>query len=283
MTSAAAIPGPIPNVSLNDENTIPALGIGVGELTEAQTEHAVSAALEIGVRLIDTAAAYGNEAAVGRAVAASGIPRAEIFVTTKLATEDQGFTKAQDACKASLERLGMDYVDLYLIHWPGGDAGRYVHSWGGIMKSREDGSAKSIGVANFTPDDLENIVDLTFFTPAVNQIELHPLLNQSALRAVNAERGIVTEAYGPLGVGKLLENATIQSIAGEYGKSPAQVLIRWSIQLGNVVIPRSSSAERIAENFDVFDFELATEHMDQINALDDGTRFRPDPETYTGT
>ncbi|HEX7826768.1 MAG TPA: aldo/keto reductase [Mycobacterium sp.] len=279
MTSAAAIP----NISLNDENTIPALGIGVGELTEAQAEHAVSAALEIGVRLIDTAAAYGNEAAVGRAVAASGIPRAEIFVTTKLATEDQGFTKAQDACKASLERLGLDYVDLYLIHWPGGDAGRYVHSWGGIMKSREDGRAKSIGVANFTADDLENVVDLTFFVPAVNQIELHPLLNQSALRAVNAERDIVTQAYGPLGVGKLLENATVQSIAGEYGKSPAQVLIRWSLQLGNSVISRSSSAERIAENFDVFDFELAAEHVDQLNALDDGTRFRPDPVTYTGT
>lgn len=279
MTSAAAIP----NISLNDENTIPALGIGVGELTEAQAEHAVSAALEIGVRLIDTAAAYGNEAAVGRAVAASGIPRAEIYVTTKLATEDQGFTKAQDACKASLERLGMDYVDLYLIHWPGGDAGRYVHSWGGIMKSREDGSAKSIGVANFTADDLENIVDLTFFVPAVNQIELHPLLNQSALRAVNAERDIVTQAYGPLGVGKLLENPTVQSIAGDYGKSAAQVLIRWSLQLGNSVISRSSSAERIAENFDVFDFELAAEHMDQLNALDDGTRFRPDPVTYTGT
>jgi len=279
MTSAAAIP----NISLNDENTIPALGIGVGELTEAQAEHAVSAALEIGVRLIDTAAAYGNEAAVGRAVAASGIPRAEIFVTTKLATEDQGFTKAQDACKASLERLGMDYVDLYLIHWPGGDAGRYVHSWGGIMKSREDGSAKSIGVANFTADDLENIVDLTFFVPAVNQIELHPLLNQSALRAVNAERDIVTQAYGPLGVGKLLENPTVQSIAGDYGKSAAQVLIRWSLQLGNSVISRSSSAERIAENFDVFDFELAAEHVDQLNALDDGTRFRPDPVTYTGT
>jgi diketogulonate reductase-like aldo/keto reductase len=279
MTSAAAIP----NISLNDENTIPALGIGVGELTEAQAEHAVSAALEIGVRLIDTAAAYGNEAAVGRAVNASGIPRAEIFVTTKLATEDQGFTKAQDACKASLERLGMDYVDLYLIHWPGGDAGRYVHSWGGMMKSREDGSAKSIGVANFTADDLENVVDLTFFVPAVNQIELHPLLNQSALRAVNAERDIVTQAYGPLGVGKLLENATVQSIAGDYGKSAAQVLIRWSLQLGNSVISRSSSAERIAENFDVFDFELTAEHMDQLNALDDGTRFRPDPVTYTGT
>jgi 2,5-diketo-D-gluconate reductase A len=279
MTSAAAVP----NISLNDENTIPALGIGVGELTEAQAEHAVSSALEIGVRLIDTAAAYGNETAVGRAVAASGIPRAEIFVTTKLATEDQGFTKAQDACKASLERLGMDYVDLYLIHWPGGDAGRYVHSWGGIMKSREDGLAKSIGVANFTPDDLENVVDLTYFTPALNQIELHPLLNQSALRAVNAERGIVTQAYGPLGVGKLLENATVQSIAGEYGKSAAQVLIRWSLQLGNSVISRSSSAERIAENFDVFEFELAAEHMEQLNGLDDGTRFRPDPVTYTGT
>jgi 2,5-diketo-D-gluconate reductase A len=283
MTSAAAIPSPIPNVSLNDENTIPVLGIGVGELTEAQAEHAVSSALEIGVRLIDTAAAYGNEAAVGRAVAASGIPRAEIFVTTKLATEDQGFMKAQDACKASLERLGLDYVDLYLIHWPGGDAGRYVHSWGGMMKEKEDGRAKSIGVANFTAEDLSNVIDLSFFVPAVNQIELHPLLNQAALRAANAEHDVVTEAYGPLGVGKLLENSTIQSIAGEYGKSAAQVLIRWSIQLGNVVISRSSSAERIAENFDVFDFELAAEHMDQLNKLDDGTRFRPDPETYTGT
>ena len=279
MTSAAAIP----NVSLNDENTIPVLGIGVAELTEAQTEHAVSSALEIGVRLIDTAAAYGNEAAVGRAIAASGIPRAEIIVTTKLATEDQGFQASRDALEASLERLGMDYVDLYLIHWPAGDAGMYIHSWGGMMKAREDGVTKSIGVCNFTPDDLSNVVDLSFFVPAINQIELHPLLNQAALRAVNAEHGIVTEAYGPLGVGKVLENATVQSIAGEYGKTPAQVLIRWSIQLGNVVIPRSSSAERIAENVDVFDFELAAEHMDQLNALDDGTRFRPDPETYTGT
>jgi 2,5-diketo-D-gluconate reductase A len=159
----------------------------------------------------------------------------------------------------------------------------YIHSWGGMMKAREDGLTKSIGVCNFTPDDLSNVVDLSFFVPAINQIELHPLLNQAALRAVNAEHGIVTEAYGPLGVGKVLENATVQSIAGEYGKTPAQVLIRWSIQLGNVVIPRSSSAERIAENVDVFDFELAAEHMDQLNALDDGTRFRPDPETYTGT
>ena len=279
MTSAAAIP----NVSLNDENTIPVLGIGVGELTEAETEHAVSAALEIGVRLIDTAAAYGNEAAVGRAIAASGIPRAEIFVTTKLATEDQGFKSARDACAASLERLGLDYVDLYLIHWPAGDAGRYVDSWGGMLKSRELGHTKSVGVANFNAEDLSNIIDLSFFAPAVNQIELHPLLNQAELRAANAEHAIVTEAYGPLGVGRLVENPTVVSVAGEYGKTPAQVLIRWSIQLGNVVIPRSSKPERIAENIDVFDFELTASHMDALNALDDGTRFRPDPETYTGS
>lgn len=279
MSSAASIP----NVSLNDENTIPVLGIGVGELSEAQTEQAVSAALEIGVRLIDTAAAYGNEAAVGRAIAASGVPRAEIFVTTKLATENQGFKSSRDACEASVERLGLDYVDLYLIHWPAGDPGKYVDSWGGMMKAREVGHTRSIGVANFTPEDLSNVIDLSFFVPAVNQIELHPLLNQADLRAVNAEHGIVTEAYGPLGVGKLVENPTVVSVAGEYGKTPAQTLIRWSIQLGNVVIPRSSKPERIAENVDVFDFELSASHMEALNALDDGTRFRPDPETYTGT
>jgi diketogulonate reductase-like aldo/keto reductase len=279
MTSAAAIP----NVALNDENAIPALGIGVGELSDADTERAVSAALEIGVRLIDTAAAYGNEAAVGKAIAASGIPRAEIFVTTKLATEDQGYTTGQEALKASLKRLGMDYVDLYLIHWPAGDTGRYVHSYGGMLKAKDVGDTKSVGVCNFMPDDLTNVMDLCFSVPTVNQIELHPLLNQASMRAFHAEHGIATEAYGPLGVGKLLDNPTVTSIAAEYAKSPSQVLIRWSLQLGNVVIPRSSSPERIAENTDVFEFELASEHMDALNALDDGTRFRPDPETYTGT
>ena len=278
MTSAA-----IPAVALNDENSIPALGIGVGELNDAETEHAVSTALEIGVRLIDTAAAYGNEAAVGRAIAASGIPRAEIFVTTKLATSDQGFRAAVDACGASLERLGTDYVDAYLIHWPGGDPGVYMHSWGGLLKLREDGLAKSIGVCNFSAEDLSNVIELSYVAPAINQIELHPLLNQAALRATNAEHDIVTEAYGPLGVGRLLDNPTVTSIAGEYGKSPAQVLIRWSLQLGNVVIPRSATPERIVENADVFEFELATEHMDALNGLDEGTRFRPDPATYTGT
>lgn len=278
MTSAA-----IPAVALNDENSIPALGIGVGELSDADTERAVSTALEIGVRLIDTAAAYGNEAAVGRAIAASGIPRAEIFVTTKLATADQGFRAAQDACRASLDRLATDYVDAYLIHWPAGDPGVYMHSWGGLLKLREDGLTKSIGVCNFSAEDLSNVVELSYVAPAINQIELHPLLNQAALRAANAEHDIVTEAYGPLGVGRLLDNPTVTSIAGEYGKSPAQVLIRWSLQLGNVVIPRSATPERIVENADVFEFELAGEHMDALNGLDDGTRFRPDPATYTGT
>jgi diketogulonate reductase-like aldo/keto reductase len=270
-------------VGLNDENSVPTLGLGVGELSDAETERSVSAALQIGVRLIDTAAAYGNEAAVGRAIAASGIPRAEIFVTTKLATADQGFRAAVDACNASLERLGTDYVDAYLIHWPAGDAGAYMHSWGGLLKLREDGLAKSIGVCNFSAEDLSNIIELSYVAPAINQIELHPLLNQAELRAVNAEHDIVTEAYGPLGVGRLLDNATVTSIAGEYGKSPAQVLIRWSLQLGNVVIPRSATPERIVENVDVFEFELAAEHMDALNGLDDGTRFRPDPATYTGT
>ena len=185
--------------------------------------------------------------------------------------------------KASLERLGLDYVDLYLIHWPAGNPGKYVDSWGGLMKRKELGDTKSIGVANFHAEDLSNVIDLSFFTPAINQIELHPLLNQAELRATNAEYGIVTEAYGPLGVGNLLDNATIGSVAQAHGKTPAQVLIRWSIQLGNIVIPRSSSPERIKSNIDVFDFELTDDDMATLNGLNDGTRFRPDPETYTGT
>jgi diketogulonate reductase-like aldo/keto reductase len=279
MTSAAAIP----TVTLNDENTIPVIGLGVGELSDSETEQAVSTALEAGYRLIDTAAAYDNEQAVGRAIAASGVPRDDLFVTTKLATEDQGFQASQDALTASLERLGLDYVDLYLIHWPAGDPGKYVDSWGGMMKRREDGLTRSIGVSNFHAEDLSNVIDLSFFTPAVNQIELHPLLNQAELRALNAEYGIVTEAYGPLGVGKLLANPTIATVAQAHGKTPAQVLIRWSIQLGNVVIPRSANPERIKSNLEVFDFELTDAEVATLNGLDDGTRFRPNPDTYTGT
>lgn len=272
----------VPAVTLNDENTMPVLGLGVAELSDDETERAVSAALEIGCRLIDTAAVYGNEAAVGRAIAASGIPRAELFVTTKLATADQGFTNSQDAGKASLERLGLDYVDLYLVHWPAAQLGKYVDSFGGMIQLKGDGYTRSIGVANFTEEHLSTVIDLTFVTPAVNQIELHPLLNQAELRNADAEHNVVTQAYSPLAIGRLLDNPTVTAIAGEYDRTPAQVLIRWNLQLGNAVVFRSGKPERIASNFDVFDFELAAEHVDALNGLNDGTRVREDPLTYTG-
>ncbi len=272
----------VPSIALNDENTMPVLGLGVAELSDDETERAVSAALEIGYRLLDTAAVYGNEEAVGRAIAASGIPRAELFVTTKVANADQGFNASQDAVKVSLDKLGLDYVDLFLVHWPMAALGKYVDTFGGLIQARGNGHTKSIGVCNFTDEYLETVIDLTYVTPAVNQIELHPLLNQAELRASNAARNVVTEAYSPLGVGKVLDNPTVTSIAAEYARSPAQVLIRWSIQLGNVVIPRSANPERIAENFNVFDFELTGEHMEALNGLNDGTRVRQDPLTYTG-
>src|ERR1700761_2702687 len=278
MTGAA-----IPSIALNDENTIPALGLGVAGLSDDETERSVSAALEVGCRLIDTASMYGNEAAVGRAIAASGIPRAELFVTTKLATADQGFSRSPEACKESLERLGLGYVDLYLIHWPAPANGNYVDAFGGLIQSRGEGHARSIGVSNFTEEHLEMVIDLTFVTPAVNQIELHPLLSQADQRKANAQHNIVTQSYTPLVLGKLMDNPTITSVAGEYGKTPAQVLLRWNLQLGNAVIFRSAKPERIASNLDVFDFELAAEHMGAINGLNDGTRLRPDPDTYDGS
>jgi len=262
---------------------MPVLGLGVAELSEDETERAVSAALEIGCRLIDTAAAYGNEAAVGRAIAASGIPRAELFVTTKLATEDHGLSKAGAACSASLERLGLDYVDLYLVHWPAPSQGKYVDAFGGLIQSRGEGHVRSIGVSNFTEDQLSTVIDLAFVTPAVNQVELHPLLNQDDLRKANAQHNVVTQSHTPLVLGRLKDNPTVTSVAAEYGKTPAQVLLRWNVQLGNSVIFRSSKPERIASNLDIFDFELAAEHMDAINGLNDGTRLRPDPNTYEGS
>ena len=261
---------------------MPVLGLSVEDLSDDEAERAVAAALEMGCRLIDTASAYGNEAGVGRAIAASSIPRAELFVTTKLDIPDFGFARAQTTCVASLERLGLDYVDLFLVHWPAPSIGLYVDSFGGLIQARGEGQTRSIGVANFNDEQLEMAIDLTFVAPAVNQIELHPLLNQAHLREVNKGYGIVTQAYSPLGVGRLLDNETVVSVAQAHGKTPAQVLIKWSLQLGNSVITRSRSPEHLAANLEVFDFELTDDQMAALNGLDDGTRYRPDPETYTG-
>src|SRR5271156_2165991 len=213
MTLTGEAGASVPSIARNDENTMPSLGLGVGELSDDETERAVSAALEMGYRLIDTASVYGNEAAVGRAIAASGIPRAELFVTTKLANADQGITASQQAGKASLERLGLDYVDLYLIHWPAAQLGKYVDSFGGLIQLRGDDYVRSIGVCNFTEEHLSTVIDLTFVTPAVNQIELHPLLNQDAMRKSNAQHNVVTQSYTPLALGRLMDNPTVTSVA----------------------------------------------------------------------
>ena len=267
----------IPTLALSDDHSIPVLGLCVAELPPTEAEAAVTAGLAAGYRLIDTASTGGNEEAVGRAIAGSGIPRDELFITTKLTNTDQGFQSAQDACKASIARLGVDYIDLCLLNWPVELNGKYIDAWGGLMKAQQVGDTRSIGVGNFGPEQLTDLIDLTFVTPVVNQVELHPLLNQAAMRAVNAGYSIVTGAYGPLGMGTLLDHPTIAAVAAAHGKSPSQVLIRWSIQLGNVVIPGSSEPARIAENIDVFGFELTPADMETISGLDDGTRFWPNP------
>lgn len=276
-------PSAIPTVALNDEAKMPVLGLGVAKLSDEETESSVLAALEAGCRLIDTAASYGNEIAVGRAIAASGVPRDELFVATKLGTSKQGFHTAQESCKQSLDRLGLDYLDLYLIHWPAPKLGKYVESFEGMIKVRDQGHVRSIGVCNFTEELLATVIEETEEVPAVNQVELHPRLNQAELRQAHLEHDVQTQSYSPLGVGKMLENPTVTSIAAEYNRSPAQVLVRWNLQLDNVVVSRSSKPERVAQNLDVFDFTLAPEHMEAIEALHDGTRVLHDPMTFMGT
>ncbi|AGP65932.1 aldo/keto reductase [Mycobacterium intracellulare] len=273
----------IPTVALNDEAKMPVLGLGVAKLSDEETESSVLAALEAGCRLIDTAASYGNEEAVGRAIAASGIPREELFVATKLGTSRQGFQSAQESCKESLDRLGLDYLDLYLIHWPAPKLGKYVESFEGMKVARDEGHVRSIGVCNFTEELLANVIEETDEVPAVNQVELHPRLNQAELRQAHAQHDVTTQSYSPLGVGKMLEDPTVTAIAAEYGRTPAQVLVRWNLQLDNVVVSRSSKPERVAQNLDVFDFTLEPEHMEAIDGLHDGTRVLHDPMTFMGT
>ncbi|TPG36855.1 aldo/keto reductase [Mycolicibacterium hodleri] len=283
----ASPPNPaVPSISLNDGNSVPAIGLGVWQTPAGDTERAVSAALDAGYRHVDTAAAYGNETEVGLALAgaaSSGITRDDVFVVTKLWNSEQGYDKTLRAFDESLDKLGVDYLDLYLVHWPMPMVNAYVDTFRAFAHLRERGRVRSIGVSNFESEHLKILIDETGIVPAVNQIELHPLLPQAELRELHATLGIATEAWSPLGQGSLLEQATVVGIAEAHGKTPAQVLIRWHVQLGNIVIPKSVNPARIASNFDVFDFELSEQDMTSIASLEDGTRLGPDPRTFNFT
>jgi 2,5-diketo-D-gluconate reductase A len=275
----------VPRIRLNDGHSIPQLGFGVFRVDPAATERIVTDALEVGYRHIDTARIYGNEEGVGRALAASGLPREELYVTTKLWNDDQGTQSALDAFDASLDRLGLEYVDLYLIHWPVPAQDRYVESWQALAQIRESGRARSIGVSNFMVPHLERIIAETGVVPAVDQIELHPAHQQPAVVDFAAENGIAIESWGPLGQGKypLLETPAVTDAAAAHGATPAQVVIRWHLQRGFIVFPKSNRRERMAENIDVFGFELSDAELRAIAALEgeyDG-RLGPDPDAFS--
>ncbi|MEU8242550.1 aldo/keto reductase [Actinoplanes missouriensis] len=270
------------NVTLNDGVVMPQLGFGVFQIPDAETTAAVSTALATGYRSIDTAAIYGNEAGVGTAIATSGIPRDELFVTTKLWISDLGRTSARDALRASLDRLGLDHVDLYLIHWPAPATDAYLEAWQGLEDLRTDGLTRSIGVSNFEPAHLDRIAGLGGAVPSVNQIELHPLLRNRAAEAAASRHGTVTEAWSPLAQGGALDAAPIVAAARAHGVTAAQVVLRWHLQQGRVVIPKSVTPHRIAENFDVFGFELSAQELAAIDALDADGRTGPHPLTFNG-
>jgi len=271
----------VPNLTLNTGAQIPQLGFGVFQVPPDEVVEPVRTAIEAGYRSIDTAAAYGNEEGVGKAIAESGVRREDLFVTTKLWNDRQGYDSTLQAFDESMTKLGLDYLDLYLIHWPAAGQDKYVETWRAFEKLHNEGRIKSIGVSNFQIPHLRRLFEETDVVPAINQIELHPNLQQADLRAFHREHGILTEAWSPIGQGKgLLEDATLASLAEKYGKSPAQIVLRWHVQLGNVVIPKSATPSRIRENIQVFDFEIAEDDMNVIAGLETGKRVGPDPDVF---
>ena len=268
------------HIAFNDGKSIPQIGLGVWQTPNETAVTAVKAALDAGYRHVDTAAAYRNEQGVGEGMRNSGLDRKDIYLTTKLWNDEQGFDSTLRAFDRSLKELGTDYVDLYLIHWPAPHRGKYRDTWKAFTRLKEEGRARSIGVSNFEAEHLEAIIGDTGVTPVINQIELHPDFQQKALRATHDKLGIRTQSWSPLGHGQLLANPTVAELARKIGKTPAQVIIRWHIQTGLVVIPKSVTPSRIVENFQVFDFELDAAAMQALDALDDsGARIGPNPMT----
>lgn len=267
----------VPTVTLHDDIAMPQIGLGVFQVPQEETAETVHHALEAGYRSIDTASLYGNERGVGHAVAASGIPREELFVTTKVWNTDQGYDQTLAAFEKSLTELQLGYVDLYLIHWPAPQRDLYLDTWRALLALQEAGSVRAVGVSNFLPEHLDRLIEEEGVVPAVNQIELHPRLQQPELRAYHADEGIVTEAWSPLAKGGLLDDPVIEQIATRTEHTPAQVILRWHLQLGTVVIPKSSNPARIRENLDILSFELTDEEMDTMRSLDRGERIGAHP------
>jgi 2,5-diketo-D-gluconate reductase A len=270
----------VPVLTLHDGVEIPQLGFGVFQIPPEETQERVEEALAVGYRHVDTAAAYRNEAGVGAAIAAGAVRREDVFVTTKLWNSEQGYDSTLRAFEKSIERLGTGHVDLYLIHWPLPSRDLFLDTWRAFERIKEEGGARSIGVSNFRVEDLERLEGEAEQRPTVNQIELHPRLQQAELRAWRADHDVVTEAWSPLAQGELLEDETIATIAAHYERTPAQVILRWHLQLGNVVIPKSATPERIRENFELFDFALSEDDMAAIERLDSGERTGPDPSSF---
>lgn len=268
----------IPDVTLTGGVTMPRLGFGVYKTPPEETERAVATAIETGYRSIDTAKLYGNEREVGSAVRNCGLPREQLFVTTKLWNDDHGYDAALSAFERSRDELGIDYVDLYLIHWPVPSQDRYVETWRGMQKLLADGSVRAIGVSNFQPPHLRRLIDETGTVPSINQVELHPLLPQRDLRAFHAEHEIATEAWAPLARARVFDDPVVAGLAEKYAKSPAQIVLRWHLALGTIAIPKSVTPSRIRENIDVFDFELDPGDVDAISDLDADTRTGPHPD-----